>query len=397
MIGAGVAARLVAAFATVGVDFDIGNFNVVDEALRHDGLNAYSAINAGYDPGEALRWPYLPGYFPFVLLSGLASRGLGLEFHGVIQIWPIAADAAVACLVQAYLGRRGASDATRLLAAGLVLFGPAFAVVSGFHGQLDSVAILPAVAALYLWDRLPDGTGRAAAAGLLIGLGIALKTVPGLMLFALLPACRTRREAGVLVAAAAAVPLVVTAPFLLADPDGVRAIADYRGVPGQAGLALGAQPDLARFWLNGDAVAVSGAASWLIDHATLLLALPMAAAVGLLLRRRPDPAVAASLLWLVFFAFSPSLLLHYVVWGLPFFLMAGFARQVLALQAFLLVPIVLRYRVIVEGPWDSDALGTTYAVLMIATTIMALAALVVLVLRIRHPLAGASPGSERVA
>src|SRR5207302_10782054 len=105
----------------------------------------------------------------------------------------IAADAAIAWLVQAGLGRAGASDRTRLSACALVALGPAFALISGMHGQIDSVAILPAVLALVVWER--GGSRRALAAGLLIGRAASIKTAPGLMVLALLPSVRSRREA----------------------------------------------------------------------------------------------------------------------------------------------------------------------------------------------------------
>lgn len=382
MLAMGVATRAIVAFATVGVDFDINNYVLVDDTLRSDGSGVYSVVNGAANPGELLRWPYLPGFFPFVLLTGALSRELGVEFHGLIQIWPIVADVAIAWLVQAYLGGRGASENTRLLASGLVLLGPSFAVVSGYHGHFDSVAILPAIAALYVWQSRSESAQRALPAGLLIGLGIALKTAPGLMLFALLPTCRGRREVLQLIGASVAIPLLTALPFLLSDPDGFQSVAEYQGVPGQAGLSLLAQPELAQFWLNGTLLSVGSLASEMIDHSTLIIGIPMVAAVVLLIRRRSEPALAATVLWLVFFTFSPSLLLHYAVWGLPFFLMAGYVRQVLALQVFLLVPIFIRYWVIADGPWGSDLVANLYAVLMIISTLAALAVLCFLVLRI---------------
>jgi hypothetical protein len=50
------------------------------------------------------------------------------------------------------------------------MLGPSFIDISGYHGQIDSVAILPAVLALMVWERRPQPT-RSVRAGLLIGLG----------------------------------------------------------------------------------------------------------------------------------------------------------------------------------------------------------------------------------
>jgi hypothetical protein len=372
MVLIGCAVRLAVAFATYGERFDIGSFRFTDIALRAHGFNAYSAANIYSDAG-VFSWPYLAGGMPLLLLSGELTRVLGLPFHGIFQIWPILADVGIAWLVQAYLANRGATERTRLAAAALVIAGPSFAVVSGFHGQFDSVAILPAVAALYVWDRMEAGARRAVVAGVLIGVGIALKTAPGLMLFALLPACRSWREGLQLLAGAASIPVITVLPFLISDPSGVAEIANYQGVPGQGGLSLLAHPSLVGYWIHGDPLAFNGLSSWLTDHAAIVVGIPLAITAVLLFRHRPPPALAASLLWLCFFAFSPNLLLNYAIWGLPFFLMAGYVREVLAIQVLLLVPTVIRYGATLEGPWDAGAVVGIYATFMAAVTVSALA------------------------
>src|SRR4051794_11702075 len=194
IIGAGTLARLVYAFATVGQAYDIESLRLVGQALGHHPLHVYSIVNQGEGArlGDflAFRWPYPPGYMPLAGLGVLLSK-LGLPFNGVIQVFPIAADAAIAWLVQALLGLRGATQRARLAGAALVAFGPAFFVVSGYHGQVDPVAILPALAALYLWET-SGSRHRALQAGLLIGLAASVKTIPGIMVLALLPSARDR-------------------------------------------------------------------------------------------------------------------------------------------------------------------------------------------------------------
>src|SRR3712207_1723439 len=118
--------------------------------------------------------------------------------------------------MQDFLRRRGATERTRLAAVALVALGPSFWIVSGYHGHIDSLAILSAVLIVWLWDRWPPGMRRALTCGGLVGLGIATKVVPGLVLVALLPWVRSRREALALVAPAALIPLVAFVPFLVA-------------------------------------------------------------------------------------------------------------------------------------------------------------------------------------
>jgi uncharacterized membrane protein len=347
LIGVGLIARVVVAFATYGVTYDIDSYVAVDGALGDDPLQLYSIVNG--DPYN--RWPYPSGFLPVIALMHGFQSVLGGPFHGWVQMPQILADGAIAWLVQSFLGRHGASDRTRLVAAGLVMLGPAFALISGFHGQLDSFAILPAVAAVYAWDLLPPGPRRAVLCGLLIGVGVAIKTSPGLMLFALLPTARDNRERLTLAAVAGAVPLIGVAPWLLADPNGtLEALRSHRALPGIGGLSVIVQPELSQLWLGRDVVSLSPLTDWLQDRQTLIAALGVAPFAALAYLRRMPPAQAATLLWLAFYAFGIAFAFQYAVWGLPFALMAGYLRPVAAVQAALLVPAILVYWKPIGGP-----------------------------------------------
>ncbi len=133
----------------------------------------------------------------------------------MIRVPSILADAAIAWIVQEWLERTGRSHQERLLAAGLISLGPAFITIAGYHGQFDAVAILPGALAVSLWSS-DDSPHRALTAGLLIGLGGALKTVPLLLVLALLPTARSRREALTLLLAPALPVVLSLAPFAIA-------------------------------------------------------------------------------------------------------------------------------------------------------------------------------------
>src|SRR5207248_4644933 len=124
------------------------------------------------------------------------------------------------------------------------------AAISAFHGQIDSVAILPAVAALSLWDRRPADGAAPIACGLLLGIGGALKTVPLLVLFALLPSARSRWEGAKLTGAALVLPVLSLVPFAASDFSATFKALRYRGLPGIGGLSLVVQPRLARAWIS---------------------------------------------------------------------------------------------------------------------------------------------------
>ncbi|MDQ3935824.1 MAG: DUF2029 domain-containing protein [Actinomycetota bacterium] len=375
LVAAGVVARLVVALITDGHAYDMASFRILRDSLADHGIDVYEHVNLGN-----FHWPYASGFFPWVALAGALDGGSDQAFATLVRLPAIAADAALAWAVQHYLGLRGASERIRLAAAALVVLGPVFALVSGHHGQIDAVAILPAVLAYVVWERV-EGERRALYAGLLIGLGAAIKTVPIFALIPLLPWVRSWRELVTLGAAAAAVPLAVLAPFLIASFDYVdAALRDYHGFPGIGGLSLAVQPELAESWLKGSEAAApdySGPTERLVDRTSVLGYAIIATVLAFVLRFRPRPAVGASLLWLAVLTLAPAFFFQYLIWGLPFFLMAGYLRAAAALQLAVAVPMALFYL----APWEADAPTYVYVAVMLATWLGMLAALFLLARR----------------
>jgi hypothetical protein len=352
-IAAGTLARLlIAIFADAGTE-DIESFAIVRDALRDDPLHLYVDV-------PELRWPYPPGYLPAVAgFAGIDSL-LGLDFRHVLRIGPIASDAGIALLVQHILGMRGATERTRLTGAALVAFGPVFIGVAGYQGQIDSVAILPALAGFAVW--LGGGERRALHAGLLIGLGGSVKTVPLVLVLALLPSIRSPREAVTLVAAAAAVPLAFLAPFLAVDAGAVWDHLTYRGFPGLGGLSLLVQPDMPLFWQSGHAYEPNALSDALLDGGGVIVALGLVATAWLLFRFRPEPLDAAVIVWLVLWLFGVNFFIQYLVWGLPFLLARAELRAATAIQLLAGPAMLLLY---LEGS-DEALVWTVYTAPMLA-------------------------------
>jgi hypothetical protein len=87
------------------------------------------------------------------------------------------------------------------------------------------------------------------------------------------------------------------------------------------------------------------------------------------------------LLWLAVFAFSPNFLLQYLVWALPFFIMAGYLRETAALQIAILPVLVITY---VSANAMTEFLAGAYVAMMICLWIFWLVALVTVVRRVMH-------------
>lgn len=374
MLGAGAVLRIVLAFETYGVRYDIDSQAIAADALGGDLLHLYSEANGG----PTNRWPYLPGFLPLIAAADGVASATGAAFHAVVQFPEIAADLAIAWLVQDLLGRRGMGERVRLVAAALVALGPSFWMVSGYHGQIDSAAILPAVAALWVWERSPPGPRRAVVAGLLVGLGATIKFVPIVMLVALLPSSESARERLALVTAALALPVVSIAPFLAADWDGVTStFRSHRELPGMGGLSLVVQPELAESWLRTDRASLSGVSRWLLDNQGPVTGALMAPFVALAFLRRLPAWTAAALLFAALLVFGGGFAYQYVVWSLPFALVAGWLWQAAAVQAALLVPAAMMY----WHPFDWES-APLYSTIMIALWVVVAAALVRLAVRL---------------
>ena len=363
LIAGGLAIRLSLAFATDGQPYDIQSLELVRHALADDPLGAYATLNV---PDAGYRWPYPGGFLPVVALVDVASDATGLAYSSLIRVPSIVCDALIALIVADYLARRGASERQRLAAVALVMLGPAFIVVAGHHGQIDSVAILPAVAGLAVWDRAPPER-RALYAGLLIGLGASVKTTPLILVLALLPAVRSLREAATLCAAAVAVPLAATLPFLIEDPGAVRHALGYRGFPGTSPLMFLLQPELAEQLTRE--VPKNGAVDFLHERGQVLVAVALVAVAAL--TRRWEPVDRAVALWLAFYIVTPVFFFQYLVWGLPFVLMAGRLRLALAIQAVALPPTLIFYL----APWESEAIAVPNFAMLVGLWLLFLATL----------------------
>lgn len=368
LIALGTVVRLAIAATTDGVVYDVESFQLTRHALSHDFLHAFGALNGP----DYYRWPYPPGFFAWIEVAVAGDRVFGGGYIAFIQLAPIAADAALAWLVAWYLAARSLPRRTWLAAGGLIALGPSFIVISGYAVQIDSVAVLPAVGALILWERT-EHSDRAWKAGLLLGVAASIKTVPGLVVLALLPTAQSWREAGALVGCAVAVPLALLAPFAVADLDGVRAMLHYNGAPGLGGLTLALQPHLAETWLRvpTDFSAIN---HWIFEHQRWVNGSVLALTAAFLVRFRVAAPLAAVLLWLVVWAFGTGFFFQYLVWGLPFLLIAGYLRSAAALQLVTIVPAVVFY----AGPWKADAIVVAFVTVMLAVWLAWLAALVLL-------------------
>jgi Glycosyltransferase family 87 len=342
LLAVGLVLRLIVAF-TQPVTGDVIFRVQAVEGLRRWGLGFYSHVN---DVGVLLpahrAYFYPPGFLPWLLLSDILRERFGIPFAAVERIPAVLADVGLAYLVSWYLHRRRAPDWMCLVAAGLILLGPSLFISSALQGELDSVAIVPAVVAVIVWE-LDSTRRRALVSGLLIGVGASIKSLPILMVLALLPSARSWCERLVLVGSAGGVLLIVLTPFLVVDPSGTIGSLQHGGYPGAGGVQLLLQPGLVWHYLGDYVFRLSAGSRALQVHGWILTVVALGLVTIVLVRNRPPPVVGASLIWLVVYATAVNWQAQYMAWGIPFFLMAGWIWQVAIVDAVLLSVMLITY------------------------------------------------------
>jgi hypothetical protein len=328
LIALGTGIRVWIAFTNYGWPYDIGSAYVVAKQLVTHPLHVYGA----------LRWPYPGGYLPVILLCRSIAHLFGIAFWAIWKLPPILCDAGIAALLAWTLTRLGRSSRERLVATALVALGPSFVLISGYHGQIDSAMVLPALAGVVVWCLEPRGR-RAWAAGILIGIAAAIKQPAFFMVFALLPTARSRREAAIVLVCAVGIPLLSVLPFLAADPHPTwRSLTHNQGVPGIGGLSLLLQPGLVHTTVRGQFGFPNAVNAWFYERQNWIVGVSVLASALFAYRKRLDPIPAAALIWLTVYVSNFNWSYQYFVWGLPFFLLAGWSARVAAMQLALLLP-----------------------------------------------------------
>src|SRR5436190_20977169 len=115
LIAAGTVVRLAWAFTTAGLPYDMTSLHSAVHALLDRPLHLYGTLN----PPHQFRWPYPPGFLPWAL-AGHGLGSIGIPFRVAVALPAIAADGALAWVVQAALGRRGGTDRVRVAACATV-------------------------------------------------------------------------------------------------------------------------------------------------------------------------------------------------------------------------------------------------------------------------------------
>jgi len=216
ILGLGLTVRLALALTATGTN-DVAAFRILAEML-HSGGRLYLDSLA---PAEPYNYP--PPWAAIALAALNLSDHTGLPFIFWLQLPVIVADCGIAYML--YL-MADARHRRANWAAAMYALNPLPVIIATWHGQFDAIPTLFTLLAIHVYQRqnpLPW-------AALCLGLGIAFKPFPVLVVPVFLLYIGRWRERIQFCALIIVPTLVLLLPFLLQDPGSVvRPIFGYAG------------------------------------------------------------------------------------------------------------------------------------------------------------------------
>jgi hypothetical protein len=275
--------------------------------LTRSGQNVYASD---------IRYPYFPGWLAVEMAAYQLSVQWRMPLWHVIRGVIVLADALL-CVALWWVAGRAWGRASGRWAAAVYALNPIAILISGYHGQFDALpSLFSVLGAGFLVGQRP----RSVPAGLLLGVAMALKPFPALLvpIFVRAPGLSLRGRA-LVGALSLGVVAAITAPYLLANAAGVvQNIGGYGGLNDQGVGGL-----MRALWLyRANNIYLPGAFGNELSATTRWLAL---AAIGLtfvLTLRAPVPRAAAAV-YLAFLSFFGGVSTQYLLWPLPWLLIAG--------------------------------------------------------------------------
>lgn len=331
---AALIAKLICATATLGTN-DVDAFFNFGRFISEHGLLAQYRATAEFNHTPLVGW----------FCAAIYSLGQGFAFNLMMRLPGIAADFLAVGLLWKWREHHN-----RLPLWALVLFAlsPVNFMVSGFHGNVDSV--LACLLLLAAWQGV---RGRPIMCGLVFGLACQMKVIPLLLAPALFFFWLKRGHARVFFVTASATILAGWAVPLVAMPElFLRQVLGYNSNWGSWGITHALHATGAAIFapvgfqnLTTAQFAITSALKLIIVSSALWLGWKRRA-----LAPTELPGTLA-LIWAVFFVFAPGVGAQYLVWLAPFLLLHS-ARWFAAVTAASTVFLFAFYNTICGGlPW----------------------------------------------
>lgn len=264
--------------------------------------------------------PPLTGYYLraiYLLTEQSWSRDLGIHFLFLLRLPGIIADFIVV-LVLLQMSKPEYGLRLPTWAVALFALSPVSVMISGFHGNTDSVMVMFLVCAAFMCLRQ-----RPVLCGLLFAMSCQIKIIPLLFFPALVFFWLARDKAFRFILSSGLLSLTLWAEPLLKCPGwfvkNVFSYGSYWGIWGVTYVLRLTSLDCFNRVSFFGMTAAQNAVVIALKGAIIL------AAVMIAWRRRhlPGPALLSSLayIWIVFFVFAPGVCAQYLVWLAPFVLL----------------------------------------------------------------------------
>jgi hypothetical protein len=233
----------------------------------------------------------------------------GLGFAFFIRLPAVLADAVSLWLMWRLFGAR-AEERSIWLALVLYAGAPALILVSGFHGNTDSVMICFLLLTIYL---LESGSSSALA-GAAFGLALCIKAVPVLTLPVMVFYLTTMRQRIIFLLAAGAVVLAGWSPYVFQDPRTiVKQVLGYKSLYGHWGLS----------YLANQFIRITGHGQWLTPVLSSFGAYILIGAIVVMsvwmnrTGQRPRLFSQVGIVFFTFLSFSSGFAVQYLAWAVP--------------------------------------------------------------------------------
>ncbi len=331
----------------VGTRYDVASFRIVADAVL---------ARAEVYQASLGRHPYLPFQMYVIGAALWASNALSIPFVVMVKLPAVLADVGVTAVIYQSCRRWEKPVQAAAFWALLYALNPISILVSAYHGQFDAIPVLLLLLAWYFWHF----EKRVVKSAVALGFAILNKTWPIVFLPVVLIRLRHSRPRLIYTAIALLIPITFTVAYLLAfdvSPTVMRRPLTHTGVNGYWGLS--AVIAVVNKILGG----LEGVYTTLLDMRRWLILFAGVAALWITRRQRSIDALTSIILSV--FAVSVGMGIQWLLWVVPFALLAGDHRGLrwysLTGSLFLLVQLYGLHMY----PWANELLGVEKADILI--------------------------------
>jgi len=321
ILSVALALRVWLAYASPGASYDIESYRIQAQAVWA-GQNIYTAT---------FRYPYPPlwMYWPAAALK--LAEATPLPFHFWVKIPAIVADLGIGWLL--FVWSPAASLVQRRWRALWYLFNPIVLIISAMHGQFDSVVIaFVLLAARWSIDR------KLVRSALSLSVAVALKGFPVLFLPVFLIGLASWGQAILFAALTASVFVIISVPYL--EMSGQRLLNIVLSYNSTSDHSYGYV--LRELKINDVAIA-EPMRLFLRSNARWLQGLAILGVTALSLWRKWPLEHRIAALIAAMYVVSPGLASQQMLWLVPFLILTGHPRALLAYTSISTLALVLFY------------------------------------------------------